>query len=56
MTIRANAVAVARVFQAQCRLPGCDWRGDPKSSYEAANMQRTAHLDEHRAQEMGIPS
>jgi hypothetical protein len=25
--IRVKDAVVARVFQAQCRVPGCDWRG-----------------------------
>jgi hypothetical protein len=51
--IRAKDAVVARVFQAQCRRPGCDWRGAVKNSYEAANRDRTMHLDHHRQQENG---
>ena len=45
--IRAKDVAVARVFQAQCFLPGCGWKGSARNSYEAASTDRSAHLDEH---------
>lgn len=49
-TVRANAVEVARVFQARCRLDGCDWAGKPAGAYQEANAERQAHLEEHRRQ------
>lgn len=49
--IRAKDAVVARVFQAQCRVPHCDWRGNVKNSYEAANRDRTIHLGVHRQRE-----
>lgn len=48
-TIRANAVQVAKLFQAHCRIEGCDWLGDVTDSYQEANEARFEHLDEHRA-------
>jgi hypothetical protein len=38
---------VARVFQAQCRLAGCGWKGGTLGSYEAANGERQEHLAGH---------
>jgi len=48
--IRANAVEVAKIFQARCRIEGCDWRGELLGSYREANDARFEHLDWHRAE------
>lgn len=47
--VRANAVEVAKIFQARCKVPGCDWAGELLGSYQEANHDRQAHLEEHRA-------
>jgi hypothetical protein len=52
--IRANAVKVAKLFQAQCQIDGCDWAGELLGSYQEANIDRQDHLDWHRYQEMGV--
>ena len=54
--IRANAVEVAKIFQARCKLPGCGWAGELRGSYQAANSERQDHLAEHREQEAGEAS
>jgi hypothetical protein len=54
--IRANAVEVAKIFQARCKLPGCDWSSELLGSYQEANGDRQAHLAEHRAREAGEAS
>lgn len=46
--IRANSVEVAKIFQARCRIEGCDWSGELAGSYQDANGDRQAHLEEHR--------
>jgi len=46
--IQANAVQVAKFFQAYCRIEGCGWLGDQTDSYREANDARQEHLDEHR--------
>jgi hypothetical protein len=46
--IRANSVEVAKIFQARCRVEGCGWAGKLPGSYQDANADRQAHLDEHR--------
>ena len=46
--VRANAVEVAKIFQARCRIDGCGWSGELLGSYQEANSDRQAHLDEHR--------
>lgn len=46
--IRANAVRVAKIFQARCQIAGCDWSGELTGSYQEANFDRQEHLDEHR--------
>lgn len=46
--IRANAVRVAKIFQARCEVTDCDWAGELLGSYQEANGDRQAHLDEHR--------
>jgi hypothetical protein len=51
--IRANAVEVAKFFQARCRLEGCFWCGLCQPTYADANQERLAHLDGHRRQEAG---
>ena len=51
MTIRANAVEVAKIFQARCKIEGCDWAGELLGDYQAANFDRQVHLEEHRRQE-----
>lgn len=48
-----SAVKVTRVFQAQCHVPGCEFRGPAKNSYEAARWDRTLHLEHHRQKENG---
>lgn len=47
--IRANAVEVARLCQARCRVAGCGWTGELHATYQEANEERFAHLDWHRA-------
>ena len=49
--IRANAVEVARIFQARCRVPGCPWTGGLRGTYQAANGERQVHLAWHQAHE-----
>jgi hypothetical protein len=49
--IRANAVQVAKFFQAYCRIEGCDYLGDQTDSYQEADAAREEHLNEHRAEE-----
>lgn len=49
--IRANAVEVAKIFQARCRLDGCDWAGELLGSYREANDDREGHLEDHRIRE-----
>lgn len=51
--IRANAVTVAKIFQARCRIDGCDWTGQLHAVYQEASTDRQDHLDWHRYQEMG---
>jgi hypothetical protein len=46
--IRAKDAVVARVFQAQCRIPRCPWKSSAQNSYEAASRLRQQHLDLHR--------
>jgi hypothetical protein len=46
--IPATAVYVAKTFQARCTIPGCDFTGELLGSYQEANFDRQAHLDEHR--------
>ena len=46
--IRANAVEVAKIYQARCKIPGCGWSGELLGDYQAANADRQAHLQEHR--------
>lgn len=48
--VHGKAVKVAKFFQAQCRI--CPWTGLPCETYQDANEERRAHLDEHRAQEV----
>jgi hypothetical protein len=46
--VRAKDVQVAHIYQARCRVDGCNWSGDLVGSYQEANSERQAHLDEHR--------
>jgi hypothetical protein len=50
--IRANAVEIVRLgtrrHQARCRIEGCGWAGELRGSYQEANGDRQAHLQEHR--------
>jgi hypothetical protein len=48
---KETVVKVARVFQAQCHTPGCDWRGAVKNSYEAAGRDRVMHVEHHWQQQ-----
>ena len=47
-SIRANSVEVAKIFQARCRVEGCGWTGELRGTYQDANAERQAHLQEHR--------
>lgn len=51
MRTRANAVEVVKIWQAWCRIQGCGWSGELQDTYQRANSDRQAHLDEHRRQE-----
>jgi hypothetical protein len=44
--VPAKAVRVATIYQARCTL--CDWAGELLGSYQEANHDRQAHLQEHR--------
>lgn len=46
--VRAKDVSVAHIFQARCQRPGCSWSSELVDSYQAANVDRQAHLDLHR--------
>jgi hypothetical protein len=48
--VRGKDVQVERFHQAVCYRPGCRWRGGLHATYEAANGDRRAHLDEHRGE------
>lgn len=47
--IPAKAVCVVKIWRASCLLPGCDWEGEDSGSYQEANQDRLAHLEEHRS-------
>jgi hypothetical protein len=46
--VRAKDVQVAKLFQAQCLRPGCEWKGDLWHLFAEAGDERQDHLDEHR--------
>jgi hypothetical protein len=46
--LRANDVQVDTIRRAYCRIPGCKWVGEDRSTYNAANDDRQRHLTWHR--------
>ena len=46
--LRANDVQVDTIRRACCRIPGCRWTGEDRSTYQAANEDRQRHLTGHR--------
>lgn len=46
--IPAKAVCVVKMWRAECLVTGCDWKGELADSYQAANRERLAHLEDHR--------
>lgn len=47
--ISAKWVVVVRgLLRAECLIPGCGWTGEPHGTYQEANAEREAHLQEHR--------
>ena len=45
--VRAKDVAVAGLFRACCARDGCGWRGADHATYQDANPERLAHLNQH---------
>lgn len=50
--IPAKAVYVAKIFQARCTIPGCDFAGELLGDYQDANFDRQVHLKQHRDGEL----
>jgi len=46
--VRARDVQIAHLRQARCQVPGCDWAGPLRGTYDEANADRMTHLDSHR--------
>ena len=46
--LRANDVQVDTIRRAYCRIPGCKWVGEDRSTYNTANDDRQRHLTWHR--------
>lgn len=47
--ISAKWVVVVKGLQrAECLIPGCNWAGEVYGTYQEANAERVAHLEEHR--------
>lgn len=49
--MKRSDVYVARIYQARCRVPGCDWAGELLGEITEANGDRTAHIEWHRQRE-----
>ncbi len=45
--VRAKDVAVVKLFRASCLRDGCGWRGADHGTYQDANAERQAHLNQH---------
>lgn len=43
----AKDVVVMTIRRAECRAPGCTWRGGEWPGYQEANAERLAHLNWH---------
>jgi hypothetical protein len=45
--VRGKDVTVGKLFRARCHRPGCCWAGGDHLSYQDANTERLAHLNQH---------
>ena len=45
--ISAKSVSVDKLFRARCHVPGCGWTGCEHATYQDANTERLAHLNQH---------
>ncbi len=45
--VSAKSVSVEKLFRARCHLPGCGWTGGEHATYQDANTDRQAHLNQH---------